>query len=249
MPASGLASPGVGGTLRGVIANPHDRSTSSGSVAVRRPQARGSTRATHRCAVTDSVVAAACILLLAAAPVSVEAQANEHPAVTEPRFEEIPEACGYLTEELAQGLLRAKVRAGQANEHIPTFWSQCAYSGQGVVGRQVSFVFKFMLWTMFDVESLDPEQLSFNVTFAMSGVPPLEKLTDLGKVAFTYEKKDRSMLLVVTGFQGPPDGAGRPTEFIATYQLSDPDTPHEERLERLLDQARRHMAEWQSRFN
>jgi hypothetical protein len=198
-----------------------------------------------------SVAGTACILLLAGAPASLAAQNNDFPTVTEPMFAEIPEACGYLTEELAEGLLRAEVGAGAANEHLPKIWSQCTYSGKGVVGRQVSFVFKFMLWTLFDVESLDPELLKFNVTFVMGGVPPSEKLTDLGKVAFTYEKKiqHRTMLLVVTGFQGPPDGIGRPSEFIASYQLADPETPHEERLEKLLAQARRHMAEWQSQAN
>lgn len=165
----------------------------------------------------------------------------------EPRFAELPDACGYLTEQLASGWLRAKVRPGPANEHIPTFWSQCVYSGQGVRGRQVGFVFKFMLFELFDVEKLDTDQLRFNATFVAGGTPPLEMLDAPGKIAFTFEKKDQSILLMVTGIQGPPDGAGTATEFVAMYHLSDPDTPHAERIERLIGEARRHIEEWRAR--
>jgi hypothetical protein len=185
---------------------------------------------------------------LLCAPSLPGAEKSKAPStITEPVFPEIPNACGYLSAELAANLVRARVRPGPANEHIPTFWSQCVYTGQGVIRRQVGFVFKFMLWDLFDVAGLAPEQLNFNATFVVGNIPPLEKRTDLGKVAFVYEKQGRTTLLVVTGFQGPPDGAKRPTEFVATYYLSDPDTPHDVRLAKLVEQARKHMEEWRAR--
>lgn len=199
-----------------------------------------------RCFLGRGVAALAlCGSLLLASPVL--GAAAKAAKITEPMMAEIPHACGYLTETLAAGLLRAKVRAGPANEHIPEFWSQCVYHGQGVRGRQVSFVFKFMTWDLFDVAALDPQQLKFNATFVVGNIPPVEKRSDLGKVAFVYEKQARTILLVVTGFQGPPDGAGRPTEFVATYELADPDTAHDVRLANLLKEARRHLKEWQAK--
>jgi hypothetical protein len=183
-------------------------------------------------------------LLLVACIPATSAEETKAGSVKEPRFAEIPKASTYLTEQLAAGFLRAKVREGPANEHIPTFWSQCMYAGVGVRSRDVQFVFKFMLWDLFDVAGLHPQQLLFNVTFAMSNTAPLERLDDLGKATFIYEKQHASMLLMITGIQGPPDGAGRPTELIATYRLSDPETPHKERVDKLLAQARRHLEEW-----
>lgn len=175
-------------------------------------------------------------------PVSAAAQAT--PPIDEPHRAELPDACGYLNEALAHDLLRAEVRPGPANEHIPTFWSQCVYSGRGVVGREVGFVFKFMLHELSDVATLSPEQLDFNASFAVGALPVLERRTDLGKVSFVFEDRSRTTLMMVTGIQGPPDGAQRPTEFIATYHLADPDTPHADRLEALLGQARQHLQEW-----
>lgn len=169
-------------------------------------------------------------------------------AIDEPLFEEIPNACGYLTEPAAKNLLRVdRVRPSAANEHIPTFWSQCIYSGQGVSGRSVSYVFKFMLYELYDVAKLDPMQLDFNATFTGGGEPFVEKLTNLGKVSFVFLKKDRTTLMVVTGIQGPPDGAGRPTEMVANYALADPDTPHPQRLDKLRAKAIEHLAEWHAR--
>lgn len=185
-------------------------------------------------------------VLLWTAP-GLEAAAAKSAKISEPMMAEIPDACGYLTATLASGLVRAKVRPGPANEHIPNFWSQCVYLGQGVRGRQVSFVFKFMTWDLFDVASLDPEQLEFNAGFVVGNLKPREKRNDLGKVAFVYEKQARTILLVVTGFQGPPDGAKRPTELVATYELADPETAHDVRLAKLLTEARRHLNEWRTR--
>jgi hypothetical protein len=117
----------------------------------------------------------------------------------------------------------------------------------GVKSRRVGFVFKFMLWEMFDVASLDPKQLEFNVTFAVGGIPPRERRTDVGTMAFGFEKREETILLVITGFQGPSDGAGRPTALIATYSLSDPETAHDLRLAKLVDEARRELKSWHAR--
>jgi hypothetical protein len=168
-------------------------------------------------------------------------------AIDEPYLAEVPRACGYLTEAVAADMLRAKVQASAANEHLPTVWSQCIYAGRGVVGRNVHFTFKYMLHELTDVAKLDPVQLNFNVSFAMRGIPPSATLKDLGKISFAFEKKDLTVLMVVTGIQGPLDGAGRASELIATYQFSDPDTPHAERLDRLLPHARSHLQEWLAR--
>lgn len=176
------------------------------------------------------------------------AGAGSTSGMPEPYFAEIPNACDYLSESLARNLMRVeKVRAGAANEHIPTFWSQCTYSGKGVAGRNAGFVFKFMLYELFDVARLEPAQLDFNASFAGGGEPPVDKLPDLGKTAFVFEKGDRTTLMVITGIQGPPDGARRPTEFIANYYLADPDTPHAARLAKLTALAREHLQEWHSR--
>jgi hypothetical protein len=167
-------------------------------------------------------------------------------AAGEPSFEDVPNACGLLTEPLAMGWLRSPVNASAANEHIPTFSSQCIYAGRGVASREVRFVFKFMLDEMFDIDALIPEQLTFNATFASGGLPPSATLTDLGRVSFAYERDPITLLLVVTGIRGPDDGAGRPTVFVASYQLSDPPTPHSRRLDTLIDVARQHLAMWQA---
>jgi len=166
-------------------------------------------------------------------------------AIDEPRFDELPVACSYLTEELAKGLLRAeRVKASAANEHISILRSNCEYSGKGVKGRKVGFTFRFMVYDMFDVDALDPMQLEFNAMFAAGGIPMVEKLDDLGKVSFVFEQRDRTVLMVVTGIQGPLDGAQRPSEFVANYYLNDPDNTQAVRLDKLLAHARRHLDEW-----
>jgi hypothetical protein len=179
----------------------------------------------------------AVLLVLVPLPSAAQTRPNE------PAMAEIPDACSYLQESTARSLLRVeRVRPGPANEHIPTFWSQCTYSGEG--RREVGFVFKFMAWDLFDTGSLDPVALNFNAQFAAGGVPPSATKDDLGKVSFTFEDRDRSSVMMVTGIQGPADGAGRPSALVATYYLADPDRPHQEKLLELLDVARRHVAEW-----
>lgn len=187
---------------------------------------------------------AACFAILTAAGLRGAVSGAQTTPIDEPTFAEIPKASGYLTEGLAAGWLRAEVQASSANEHIPAFWSQCVYSGKGVKDRQTGFVFKFMVWDLFDVKKLDPMQLDFHAGFASGGEPPLEKLKDLGKISFVLEKRNRTTLLVITGIQGPPDGARRPTELVASYYLSDPETSHEVRLEKLVAEARRELNEW-----
>lgn len=163
------------------------------------------------------------------------------------RIEELPPSCDYLTEPLAESVLQATVRSSPANEHIPTFLSHCAYSGQGVVRREIQYTFKFHLFELFDTASLDSEQLLFNATMASGGSAPLAMLDSPGKIAFTFDTGKQSMLMVVTGILGPEDGAGRPSEFVASYRLGHPDLSHEERLEFLLVEARRHLAGWSAR--
>ncbi len=174
---------------------------------------------------------------MAQAPVAARAE-------REPLMAEVPNACGYLTERLAGEWLRAPVRASAANEHIASFSSQCAWSGRGVRNRQTGFVFKYMVWEMFDVEGLPPEQLTFNVTFAAGNLPLVQTLPEPGKGAFVFHRRDATVLLVLTGLRGPPDGANRPQAFVATYRLTDPETAHDVRLAKLLEQARRHVGEW-----
>jgi len=169
--------------------------------------------------------------------------AGAHGADDTKYFAELPLACGLLDERLASAWLRARVDP-RNDEHIPTFSSQCIYSGRGVVSREVRFLFKFMLNELLDVATLIPEQLHFNATFAANGVPPAARLDDLGRVSFAYQRDVLTMLLVVTGIRGPDDGAGRPTVFVAAYHLSDPETSHPARLDKLVGTARDHLAQW-----
>lgn len=178
------------------------------------------------------------------APLPGAAAAPDSARVAPPVFAEVPDASAYLTEQLAKGLLRAEtVTLGADTFHIPV-WSACAYSGQGVRGRQTGFTFKFMLREMFDVGRLEREQLEFNATFAVGGEDLTAILEDLGALAFAFEGKDRTTLLVLTGIRGPEDGAGRPQDFVATYFLGDPEVAHAERLEELVALARTHLDRW-----
>ena len=143
-------------------------------------------------------------LLLGVAPRPATAQADPD----EPILPEIPDACSYLTEAAARGFLDVEaVSPSAANEHIPTFWSQCIYGGRGASGGEVGFVFKFMVWDLFDT-ALDPIQLNFNAQFTGGGVAPSTTLDDPGKVTFTFEDGDRTTVMLVTGIQGPHDNFG-----------------------------------------
>lgn len=162
-------------------------------------------------------------------------------------FPELPDACGapYLTETVAMGMLNARqISSSAANEHIPTFWSQCIRSGRDVVGRQVGYVFKYMLSDMFDVDRVERRQLEFNATFAAGGARLTEVREELGDLAFVFDNNDRSTLMVITGFKGPNDGAGRSQEFVATYYLEYPELTHDQRTGVLMDEAQRHLQQW-----
>jgi len=174
---------------------------------------------------------------------------DERTPESEPQLLEIPNANEYLTEALALGLMRAdKVRASAANEHIPTFWSQCLYSGSGNHGRKIGFTFKFMTWELFDLANLQSQQLQFNVHFASGGLPVVDSKGTPGKATFVFKKDDLTVIMMITGIRGPKDGAGRDTELVATYQLVDPSISHQARLEKLMEHPIKHYEEWKSRF-
>jgi hypothetical protein len=60
-------------------------------------------------------------------------------------------------------------------------------------------------------------------------------------------EEDRTAITVVTGIQGPPDGAGRPMELLAHYHLREPTRTHQQRLSCLLDLARKSLDLWMSK--
>ncbi len=166
---------------------------------------------------------------------------------TDAYFPETPDACSdpYLTERTAEGLLNApSVRRHAASEHIPTFWSQCLYGATGGGRGRVGYVFKFMLSDMYDVDKVERQQLIFNATFGQGGAPLNEVRDDLGDLAFVFEEGNRTTLFMITGIKGPKDGAGRSTEFTANYYIEHPELGHEDRLGRLVEQAKRHLREW-----
>lgn len=156
----------------------------------------------------------------------------------------IPNACSYLTAELASGVLGQKVLPISGNEHYPTFYSQCRYKGTQRGGFKVSFVFKFMLKDMFDVKTLLPQQLDFNAAFAGGGNPHTEKLTSLGELSYVFEGKKDSYVLMLTGIEGPLNGAGQETMIVAHYQLDNKNMSHEQRRDWMVGQARKHYEEW-----
>ena len=165
------------------------------------------------------------------------------PGVDEPYFAFVPEACRYLTTELAAAMLEAdEVVPGDTNLHTPAMLSQCAYTTAD--GRAVGFSVKFLPFEKFDVSRVAPLQLDLNATFAAGGVAPKAQLDDPGKVAFSFLQQDRTQLMVVTGIQGPPDTVGAPTELVALYYLEVSSRDHADRLADLVAQARRHLREW-----
>ena len=165
---------------------------------------------------------------------------------SEPELLAIPEAGGYLTEELAMEFLSAdRVKPNGGNEHIPHFWSQCIYSAVGKADHRIGFSFKFMVWDLFDLANLSSEQLKFNVHFTSGGLPVVGAVRKPpGKAAFIFQKEELTVLMMVSAIRGPEDGAGRHTELVATYQLEDPTISHQQRVDKLLAHARRHYEEW-----
>jgi len=159
------------------------------------------------------------------------------------KFDEVPNACNapWLPTDTAAGLLAAEARPSAANEHIPILTSQCLYSGRGTSARGTGMVFKFMLSDMFNVDKLEPLQLRFNASFATGGGDLKEVLEDLGDTAFVFDEDGRTTLLVITGFAGRDDFAGRPTELMADYYLDRPEMSHDARLSMLVALARDHL--------
>jgi hypothetical protein len=164
-------------------------------------------------------------------------------------FQEVPNACAspHLTEATALGLLGAeRVQPSAASEHIPTFTSQCIYSARSGTARQVGFNYKFMLSEMFDVDTVEMQQLQFNATFASGGTALKETRRDIGDLAFIFDERDRSSLLVITGIKGPRSFPDRPTEFIANYFIKHPELTPEQRQGLLIEEALRDLKEWRS---
>jgi hypothetical protein len=178
--------------------------------------------------------------------VSSGVAADSRTPESEPQVLEIPEACGYLTEELALEVLHAdRVKPNGGNEHIPNFWSQCIYSAVGKADHRIGFTFKFMVWDLFDLANLSSEQLGFNIHFTSGGLPVVGAVREPpGKATFIFQKEELTVLMMVSAIRGPEDGAGRHSELVATYQLQDPTISHQERVDKLLAHARRHYEEW-----
>ena len=167
--------------------------------------------------------------------------------VADAYFPEVPPACGqpFLSEDKARRLLDAvQVKPSAANEHLPQLQSQCLYSARGGPGRQVGYVYKFMLSDMFDVDKLDPMQVQFNATFASGGAELKQTRDEVGDRAFVFLKGDRTTLLVITGIKGRKDFAGRDQEFIANYYLDHPGLTHEQRAGMLIDVAEQDLDTW-----
>jgi hypothetical protein len=177
--------------------------------------------------------------------------AGPDPSINEPFIEEVPQACNYLTRDLASTWVRdADVQNNASPDmHVPDLQSLCMYTAIHAAERDARIQFKFHLYDFFDVENIAPMQLLFNATFLGGGNEPTDTLHDLGKISFVYDlPNDVTSLLVATGMQGPPDGAGRPMEFTASYYLRDPGRTHQERLVLLLEEARENLEGWQSRY-
>jgi hypothetical protein len=141
-----------------------------------------------------------------------------------------------------------RVQKGGGDEHIDDLWSQCRYSNIVAPNKTVGFIFKFMLYDLYDVDNLSPMQLTFNATFTAGGQEPTQTIHDLGKISWVFLTGGAMTLMVVTGIQGPPDGAARPREFVASYYLDDPERSHASRLAVLRETAERHLAEWHGQF-
>ncbi len=161
-----------------------------------------------------------------------------------PRFDTIPDACESLTEQLASQLIGQEVRSTASTEHIPTFSSACEYAGTGAGGRKVNFTYKFMMLEMFDLDTLPPEQLDFNVMFATGGRPGSEKLPEPGRVTYVFHDRDRTTVLMLPGVRGPDETLNAPSALVATYQLKNSALGKEQRRNLLLDEARKDAERW-----
>ena len=175
-----------------------------------------------------------------------------HPDLDEPYATGVPDACNYLTKGLGSLWLKDEVyRYESVIEHMPILRSHCAYTAANDAGSIARIEHKFHVHDLFDVEQLSPDQLLFHAAFAGGGHQPEAVLTDLGKITFVYQLADenRSAISVVTGIQGPRDGAGRAMTMLAHYHLRTPERSHEERLKCLFDLARKSLGLWLSQVS
>jgi hypothetical protein len=101
-----------------------------------------------------------------------------------------------------------------------------------------------MLKEMFDVDNLLPQQLDFSAAFAGGGNPHTEKLTSPGRLSYIFEGRKDSYVLMITGIDGPKNGAGQETMIVAHYQLDNQNLNHQQRRDVLLEQAREHYSDW-----
>jgi hypothetical protein len=181
-------------------------------------------------------------------PVSAPTAAQRgNPDIDEPFLPGVPRACNYLTEDLASRWVQTTVLPYEgANEHMPILRSHCAWFGEKDRTKRARMEHKFHLYELFDTENLSQMQLDFHAAFAAGGFAPEAVRTDLGKLTFIFQlaDEDRSGISVVTGIQGPPDGAGRPMELLAHYQIRDPNRTHAQRLACLFDLAERSLKLW-----
>jgi hypothetical protein len=188
--------------------------------------------AMSRCIPLNPVLVAVSLLL--AAPLHAK----------EPRLDEITDACSLLPESLAIEMLGQPVKAVASNEHIPTFHSQCAFSGLDRGGYMISVAFKFMVKEMFDAAALSAEQLDFNAGFATGGQPHDEKLSYPGEATYVFEDGEHTYLLMIPGIDGPDDGAGEASTLIAHYRYDHPERAHAQRRDELMKLAWRHFRLW-----
>lgn len=170
-----------------------------------------------------------------------------NPDIDEPYSFGVPDACNYLTADLAHVWAKEDVQPYLgAIEHMPILRSHCAYWGVDDSRSRARIEHKYHLYELFDVDTLRPDQLAFHAAFAAGGHYPESVRHDLGKITFVFQlaEEDRSAITVVTGIQGPPDGAGRPMELLAHYHLREPDRTHEQRLKCLFDLAEKSLDLW-----
>jgi hypothetical protein len=150
------------------------------------------------------------------------------------QIDTLPQACAFLSEELARSTLLGEVRPLVSNEHIPTFYSQCEYTATRPGRQALRFVFKFMPKELFDVERLEPEMVDFSAGFAEGGLTHAEKLQFPGKLTYVFHDRDTTSVLMISGIDGPKDGAGEESTLVASYRLIDGDRSPKERRDILV---------------
>jgi len=173
------------------------------------------------------------------------ARSGPHPDVDEPYIDEIPEACPYLPPGVASEWVRDDDIQNNPSEHLPILRSHCWYSAIHAADRNARLEFRFQLYDLYDIERLSREQLIFHATFASGGNAPKDILHNLGKISFVYDlPNDVTVVFIILGTQGPPDGAGRAMEFTASYSLQDRGRDHQQRRKLIIEFARESLETW-----